>query len=135
MPISSGRTSPSSIARASNAAFVAAGRPARVYLIRARSTYCLTVCSLICIRRATDAFDIDWNHSSSASRSLSDSIGRSGRGSPTIAPASAGGTYGRSLAAASTVATQCSRPSCLARNATAPASSAASIVSGSVCSE
>lgn len=114
---------------------MAAGLPTRLYLIRARSTYCLTVCSLIRIRRATDALDIDWNHSSSASRSLSDSIGRSGRESPTIAPANAGATYGRSLAASSTVATQCSRPSCLARKATAPASSAARIVGGSECSE
>ena len=114
---------------------VAAGRPALAYLIRARWMYCRTVVSAIPIRVATAAFDIDWNHSSSAVRSRSDSAGRSGRSSAAIVPAASGATYGRSEAAARIVATQWSRASCLARNAYAPRSITASTVASSACSE
>src|SRR6185437_13038650 len=57
---------PSSIARASSASLLAAVRPLAAYLARARLMYWRTVFSLIAMRRPTDAFDMPWNHSSSA---------------------------------------------------------------------
>jgi hypothetical protein len=48
-------------------------------LARARPMYCRTVFSLIDMRRPTDAFDMPWNHRSSACRSCSDSADRAGR--------------------------------------------------------
>jgi len=52
------------------------------------------------------AFDMPWNHSSSACRSCSDSAGRAGRWSASIALACDRVTYGRSEAAASTASTR-----------------------------
>jgi choline dehydrogenase len=64
--ISPGVITPSSIARASSASLLCAVRPVAAYLARARLMYCRTVFSLIDMRRPTDAFDMPWNHSSSA---------------------------------------------------------------------
>src|SRR5581483_3882998 len=109
--ISPGLITPSSIARASSASLLGAVRPVAAYLARARLMYCRTVFSLIDIRRPTDAFDMPWNHSSSACCSWSDSAGRVGRWSASIALACDRVTYGRSAAAASTASTRWSRPS------------------------
>src|ERR1700679_409129 len=77
--ISPGLITPSSIARASRASLLGAVRPVAAYLARARLMYCLTVFSLIDMRRPTDAFDMPWNHSSSACNSCCDRSGRPGR--------------------------------------------------------
>src|ERR1700744_1348448 len=111
--ISPGLITPSSIAWASSASFLGADRPVAAYLARARLMYCRTVFSLIFMRRPTDAFDMPWNHSSSAWRSCSDSWGRAGCWSASIARAWDRVTYGRSAAAASTASTRCSLPSSL----------------------
>jgi hypothetical protein len=111
--ISPGLITPSSIARASSASLLGAVRPVAAYLARARLMYCRTVFSLIDMRRATDSFDMPWNHSSSACRSCCDSAGRAGRSSASIALACDRVTYGRSAAAASTAPTRWSRPSSL----------------------
>src|ERR1700722_15102665 len=111
--ISPGEITPSSIARASSASLLGAVRPVAAYLARARLMYCLTVFSLIDMRRPTDAFDMPWNHSSSACCSCCDSAGRSGRSSASMALACERVTYGRSEAAASTASTRWSRPSSL----------------------
>ena len=76
--MSPGLITPSSIARASSASLLGADRPVAAYLARARLMYCRTVFSLIDMRRPTDAFDMPWNHSSSACRSCSDSAGLPG---------------------------------------------------------
>jgi len=111
--ISPALITPSSIARASSASLLGAFRPVAAYLARARLMYCLTVFSLIDMRRPTDAFDMPWNHSSSACRSWSDRAGRAGCWSARIALACDRVTYGRSVAAASTASTRWSRPSSL----------------------
>src|ERR1700749_4386070 len=92
--ISPGETPPSSIARASSASLLGAVRPVAAYLARARLMYCLTVFSLIAMRRPTDALDMPWNHSSSACRSCCDSSGRPGLSSASIALACDLVTYG-----------------------------------------
>src|SRR5579862_6619816 len=104
--ISPALITPSSIARARRASLLGAVRPVAAYLARARLMYCRTVFSLIDIRRATDAFDMPWNHSSSACSSCCDSAGRAGRWSASIALACDRVTYGRSAAAASTASTR-----------------------------
>src|SRR5579871_3258516 len=118
--ISFGLITPSSIARASSASLLGAERPDAAYLARARLMYCRTVFSVIDMRRPTDAFDMPWNHSSSACRSWSDSAGRAGRWSASIALACDRVTYGRSAAAASTASTRWSCPTSLDTYACAP---------------
>ena len=59
--------------------------PAVAYLARTRLMYWRTVCSLMAMRRATEALDMPWNHSSSAWRSWPESAGRVGRASARIA--------------------------------------------------
>src|ERR1700721_1293878 len=98
--ISPGFMTPSSIARASSASLLGAVRPVAAYLARARLMYCRTVFSLIDMRRPTDAFDMPWNHSSSACSSCVDRAGRAGRWSASIALACDRGMYGRAAAAA-----------------------------------
>jgi hypothetical protein len=104
--ISPGLMTPSSIARASRASLLGAVRPVAAYLARARLMYCRTVFSLMDMRRPTDAFDMPWNHSSSACCSCCDRAGRAGPWSASIALACERVTYGRSAAAASTVSTR-----------------------------
>ena len=133
--ISPGLITPSSIARASSASLLGAVRPVAAYLARARLMYCRTVFSLIPMRRPTDAFDMPWNHSSSACRSCSDSAGRAGCWSASIALACDRVMYGRSAAAASTASTRWSRPSSLDTKACAPLSSVSITIAGSLCPE
>ena len=83
--ISPGLITPSSIARVSSASLLDAGRPVAAYFARARLMYCLTVFSLIDMRLPTDAFDMPWNHSSSACCSCCDSTGRLGCWSASMA--------------------------------------------------
>src|SRR5580704_12419672 len=111
--ISPSLITPSSSARVSSASLLGAVRPVAAYLARARLMYCRTVFSLIDMRRPTEAFDMPWNHSSSACRSCADRSGRAGRWSASIALACDRVTYGRSAAAASTASTRWSRPSSL----------------------
>src|SRR6202044_291377 len=131
--ISPGLITPSSIARMSSASLDGAGRPVAAYFARARLMYCRTVFSLIDMRRPTDAFDMPWNHSSSACRSCSDSAGRAGRWSASIALACDRVTYGRSAAAASTASTRWSRPSSLDTYAWAPLSRVSITIAGALC--
>src|ERR1700722_14720919 len=56
--ISPALITPSSIARASSASLLGAVRPVAAYFARARLMYCLTVFSLIDMRRPTDALDM-----------------------------------------------------------------------------
>jgi hypothetical protein len=97
---------PSSMARASRASLLSAGRPRAAYFIRARSMYWRTVFSVMDMRRPTDAFDMPWNHSSRAWRSWLDSDGRPGASSPRNALAWDRVTQGRSAAAARTASTR-----------------------------
>src|SRR6266498_6012884 len=98
------------MARASRSALVGAERPTWAYFSRARLMYMSTVCGETFILLATDDFDIDWNHRSSAVRSCWDSWGWWGRRSLASAPAAVGVTYGRSVVTASTASTRCWRP-------------------------
>ena len=64
--ISSAFTRPSSIALASMSALVGASLPTCEYFTRARLMYMSTVWADTPIPRATDDYDMDWNHHSSA---------------------------------------------------------------------
>ena len=85
MATSPGVMIPSSMARASRASLLGAGRPDATYFARARLMYWRTVLSVMDMRCPTDALDIPWNHSSSAWRSWADSPGRAVRESARIA--------------------------------------------------